>query len=172
MCDVTVYVYARAIYRPGGSSAAYVPRDFSTRRPETLLNLFVWPHKNSENKSTVVHVWSACYIDDGTFAAVLYGSQTTSSSRVNCIYDDLITDGNSLPVITAANSSYGPRNPTGTRIGAPSVYIYPATTFTTHQMILSCRPSCVYLCTTYTLSWRSRRNIIARATGWEDRRFY
>lgn len=122
--------------------------------------------------ATVVHVWSACYIDDGTFAAALYGSQTTSSSRVNCIYDDLITDGNSLPVITTANSSYGPRNPTGTRIGASSVCIYPATTFIAHQMILLCRPSCVYLCTAYTLSRRSRWNIIAGATGWEDRRFY
>lgn len=71
------------------------------------------------------------------------GSQATSSSRVNCIYDDLITDGNSLPVITTtANSSYGPRNPTGTRIGPSSsslssVYIYPATAFKTHQVILS-----------------------------------
>ena len=52
--------------------------------------------------AVAAHVCSVYYIDDGTFAATLYGSQT-SSSRVNCIYDDLITDGNSLPVITTAN---------------------------------------------------------------------
>jgi len=55
--------------------------------------------------AAAAHVCTAYCIDDGTFAAALYGSQT-SSSRVNCIYDDLITDGNSLPVITTANS-YG-----------------------------------------------------------------